>query len=165
MQGFEASLPPPKHKRSTDEVFSEPQRLHKVLASCGFGSRRAMEELIIAGRITVNREPADVGQKVGPGDEVRINGELVKVRFAEPRARILMYHKPAGEIVSRVRALEEKGAAVMEQAITALFAKEGDEEAAWTALKMRNLYAQQEKVLDSAKRAAHTLEELLLENA
>ncbi len=60
-----------------------------------------MEEMILAGRITVNREPAEVGQKVGPGDEVRINGELVKVRFAEPRARILMYHKPAGEIVTR----------------------------------------------------------------
>ena len=57
--------------------------------------------MILAGRITVNREPADVGQKVSPGDEVRINGELVKVRFAEPRARILMYHKPAGEIVTR----------------------------------------------------------------
>ncbi len=60
-----------------------------------------MEEMILAGRITVNRMPADVGQKVSPGDEVRINGELVKVRFAEPRARILMYHKPAGEIVTR----------------------------------------------------------------
>lgn len=57
--------------------------------------------MILAGRITVNREPAEVGQKVGPGDEVRINGELVKVRFAEPRARVLMYHKPAGEIVTR----------------------------------------------------------------
>ena len=45
-----------------------------------------MEEMILAGRITVNRMPAEVGQKVGPGDEVRINGELVKVRFAEPRA-------------------------------------------------------------------------------
>jgi 23S rRNA pseudouridine2605 synthase len=101
MQQIAESLGPPRHKSSTDEVFTEPQRLHKVLASCGFGSRRAMEELIIAGRITVNREPADVGQKVGPGDEVRINGELVKVRFAEPRARILMYHKPAGEIVTR----------------------------------------------------------------
>ena len=75
--------------------------MHKVLASCGFGSRRAMEEMIVAGRITVNRMPAEVGQKVGPGDEVRINGELVRVRFAEPRARILMYHKPAGEIVTR----------------------------------------------------------------
>ena len=94
-------MAPPRHRSSTDDIFTEPQRLHKVLASCGFGSRRAMEEMILAGRITVNREPADVGQKVGPGDEVRINGELVKVRFAEPRARILMYHKTAGEIVTR----------------------------------------------------------------
>jgi len=101
MQGFEASLPPPKHKRSTDEVFSEPQRLHKVLASCGFGSRRAMEDLILAGRITVNRMPADIGQKVGPGDEVRINGEPVKIRFTEPKARVLAYHKPTGEVVTR----------------------------------------------------------------
>jgi 23S rRNA pseudouridine2605 synthase len=101
LTAIQESLPPTKHKRSTDEIFSEPQRLHKVLASCGFGSRRAMEDMIIAGRITVNRLPAEVGQKVGPGDEVRINGELVKVRFTEPRPRILMYHKPAGEIVSR----------------------------------------------------------------
>jgi 23S rRNA pseudouridine2605 synthase len=101
LQSITESLAPPRHRSSTDEIFTEPQRLHKVLASCGFGSRRAMEEMIVAGRITVNREPADVGQKVSPGDEVRINGELVKVRFAEPRARILMYHKPAGEIVTR----------------------------------------------------------------
>ena len=60
-----------------------------------------MEEMIFSGRITVNRMPAEVGQKVGPGDEVRINGELVKVRFAEPRPRVLMYHKPAGELVTR----------------------------------------------------------------
>ncbi|MFO1304532.1 MAG: pseudouridine synthase [Burkholderiales bacterium] len=101
LHAIQESLPPAKIKRSTDEVFNEPQRLHKVLASCGFGSRRAMEEMIVAGRITVNRLPAEVGQKVGPGDEVRINGELVKVRFTEPRPRVLMYHKPAGEIVTR----------------------------------------------------------------
>jgi 23S rRNA pseudouridine2605 synthase len=101
LQQITESLAPPRHRSSTDTVFAEPQRLHKILASCGFGSRRAMEDLILAGRITVNREPADVGQKVGPGDEVRINGELVKVRFSEPRPRILMYHKPAGEIVTR----------------------------------------------------------------
>lgn len=95
------SLPLPRHKQSTDEVFNEPQRLHKVLASCGFGSRRAMEELILAGRITVNRMPAEIGQKVGPGDEVRINGEPVKIRFAEPPPRVLIYHKPPGEIVTR----------------------------------------------------------------
>ncbi len=101
LHAIRESLPPTRIKRSTDEIFSEPQRLHKVLASCGFGSRRAMEEMILAGRITVNKLPAEVGQKVGPGDEVRINGELVKVRFTEPRPRVLMYHKPAGEIVTR----------------------------------------------------------------
>src|SRR4030095_226403 len=69
LQAMAESLPPPKHKRSTDEVFSEPQRLHKVLAACGFGSRRAMEEMILAGRITVKRLPAEGGPKVGPGDE------------------------------------------------------------------------------------------------
>jgi 23S rRNA pseudouridine2605 synthase len=72
-----------------------------VLAQCGYGSLRGLEELIIAGRITVNRQPAEVGQKVGPNDQVRINGELVRLRFAAPRVRVLLYHKPAGEIVSR----------------------------------------------------------------
>ncbi|HKW80757.1 MAG TPA: pseudouridine synthase, partial [Casimicrobiaceae bacterium] len=72
-----------------------------MLAQCGYGSLRGLEEMIIAGRITVNRQPAEVGQKVGPSDQVRINGELVRIRFAPPRARVLLYHKPAGEIVSR----------------------------------------------------------------
>jgi 23S rRNA pseudouridine2605 synthase len=72
-----------------------------VLAQCGYGSLRGLEEMIIAGRITVNRQPAEVGQKVGPNDQIRINGELVRLRFAAPRVRVLLYHKPAGEIVSR----------------------------------------------------------------
>jgi 23S rRNA pseudouridine2605 synthase len=72
-----------------------------VLAQCGYGSLRGLEELIIAGRITINRQPAEVGQKVGPEDQVRINGELVRLRFAPPRVRVQLYHKPAGEIVSR----------------------------------------------------------------
>jgi 23S rRNA pseudouridine2605 synthase len=88
-------------RRSTEPVFTEPQRLHKVLAQCGYGSLRGLEEMIIAGRITVNRQPAEVGQKVGPNDQIRINGELVRLRFAPPRTRVLLYHKPAGEIVSR----------------------------------------------------------------
>ncbi|MFI4952870.1 MAG: pseudouridine synthase [Burkholderiales bacterium] len=75
--------------------------MHKLLAQCGYGSLRGLEEMILAGRITVNRQPAEVGQKVGPSDQVRINGELVRIRFAPPRARVLLYHKPAGEIVSR----------------------------------------------------------------
>ena len=92
---------PNRNRRSTEPVFTEPQRLHKVLAQCGYGSLRGLEEMIIAGRITVNRMPAEVGQKVGPNDQIRINGELVRLRFAPPRARVLLYHKPAGEIVTR----------------------------------------------------------------
>jgi 23S rRNA pseudouridine2605 synthase len=95
------AMHPTRTRRSTEPVFTEPQRLHKVLAQCGYGSLRGLEEMIIAGRITVNRMPAEVGQKVGPNDQIRINGELVRLRFAPPRARVLLYHKPAGEIVSR----------------------------------------------------------------
>ena len=66
LHAIQESLPPAKIKRSTDEVFNEPQRLHKVLASCGFGSRRAMEEMILAGRITVNRSPRKWGRRSVP---------------------------------------------------------------------------------------------------
>ncbi len=82
-------------------MLTEPQRLHKLMAQCGFGSRRAMEEMIIAGRVTVNREPAEIGQKVGPGDQVRVNGKLIQLRWAVREPRVLLYHKPSGEIVSR----------------------------------------------------------------
>ncbi len=84
-----------------EPAYTEPQRLHKVLAAAGVGSRREIEEWIVAGRISVNGEPADVGQKVGPGDRVRINGKLMPIRFAPRIPRVLIYHKPDGEIVSR----------------------------------------------------------------
>lgn len=76
-------------------------RLHKVLADAGYGSRRELEEWIVAGRVSVNGMPAGVGQKVGPGDRVKINGKLVNLRFTERAPRVLIYHKPEGEIVSR----------------------------------------------------------------
>jgi 23S rRNA pseudouridine2605 synthase len=101
LRGTPGAMQPNRNRRSTEPVFTEPQRLHKVLAQCGYGSLRGLEEMIIAGRITVNRMPAEVGQKVGPNDQIRINGELVRLRFAPPRARVLLYHKPAGEIVTR----------------------------------------------------------------
>lgn len=60
-----------------------------------------MEEWILAGRITVNRQPAEIGQKVGPGDQIRVNGKPFPIRFTPRQTRVVMYHKPAGEIVSR----------------------------------------------------------------
>lgn len=86
----------------TDQVQEyEPQRLHKLLAEAGYGSRRELEEWIVAGRVSVNGLPADVGQKIGPGDRVKINGKLVNIRFTERAPRVLIYHKQEGEIVSR----------------------------------------------------------------
>ncbi|MBN9402545.1 MAG: pseudouridine synthase [Burkholderiales bacterium] len=75
-------------------------KLHKVLADAGVGSRREMEELIVAGRVSVNGEPAHVGQRIGPDDKVRVNGRLVTRPKAGKLPRVILYHKPAGEIVS-----------------------------------------------------------------
>ena len=75
-------------------------KLHKVLAEAGMGSRRDMEELIIAGRVSVNGEPAHIGQRILPTDQVRINGKLVQRKISSRPPRVLVYHKPAGEIVS-----------------------------------------------------------------
>ncbi len=75
-------------------------KLHKVLADAGLGSRRDMEELIIAGRVSVNGEPAHIGQRILPADQVRINGKLIQRKISNKPPRVLIYHKPAGEIVS-----------------------------------------------------------------
>lgn len=75
-------------------------KLHKVLADAGLGSRRDMEELIIAGRVSVNGEPAHIGQRILPTDQVRINGKLLQRKVSKKPPRVLVYHKPAGEIVS-----------------------------------------------------------------
>ena len=75
-------------------------KLHKVLADSGLGSRRDMEELIVAGRVSVNGEPAHIGQRILPTDQVRINGKLIQRKVSNKPPRVLVYHKPAGEIVS-----------------------------------------------------------------
>jgi 23S rRNA pseudouridine2605 synthase len=79
----------------------EAQRLHKVLAQSGVGSRREMEALIEAGEVRVNGGVAQVGAQVSPGDRVTVRGRPVRLKFVEAQVRILLYHKPEGEIVSR----------------------------------------------------------------
>ncbi len=81
-------------------VEDDSPKLHKVLAEAGIGSRREMEDWIIAGRISVNGEPAHIGQRIMPADQVRINGKLLPRKNACRLPRILLYHKPSGEIVS-----------------------------------------------------------------
>jgi 23S rRNA pseudouridine2605 synthase len=89
--------------RSKLNVRLDPElapKLHKVLADSGMGSRREMEELIVAGRVSVNAEPAHLGQRVLPTDQVRVNGRLIQRKNKSKPPRVLIYHKPAGEIVS-----------------------------------------------------------------
>lgn len=77
------------------------ERLQKVLAQTGLGARREIEAWIVAGRIEVNGRVAELGQKVVPSDRIKVNGKLVHTRFAAEVPRVLLYHKPEGEIVSR----------------------------------------------------------------
>ena len=95
----EASAPAGPPKRVLLPQPEQP-KLHKVLAQAGLGSRLEMEQLILEGRISVNNQPAHIGQRIQWGDQVRINGRLVQLRIAPPPARVLAYHKPVGEVVT-----------------------------------------------------------------
>lgn len=94
VQGIELPI-----KRVLPPQIDSP-KLHKVLAQAGMGSRIEMEQLILEGRITVNNEPAHVGQRVQFGDHVKINGKPIRFKIAPPPARVIAYHKPVGEVVS-----------------------------------------------------------------
>ena len=76
-------------------------KLHKVLAQAGLGSRRDMEQLIGGGGVTVNGAIARIGARVGPHDQIKVAGRIIHARAATRRPRVLLYHKPEGEITSR----------------------------------------------------------------
>ncbi len=90
-------LPPPKRVLPPQ---AESPKLHKVLAQAGMGSRLEMEQLIMEGRITVNNEPAHIGQRIQFGDHVKVNGKPIRVRVDAPPPRVIAYHKPVGEVVT-----------------------------------------------------------------
>ena len=78
------------------------EKLQKVLARVGLGSRRYMEEVIAAGRVSVNGQVAQVGERIEPTDELRIDGRKVQFQIEdEIRRRVIIYYKPEGEICSR----------------------------------------------------------------
>ena len=87
------------HKRILQAEPDAP-KLQKVLAQAGVGSRRDMEELILEGLITVNDQPAHIGQRISFGDRVMVRGKPVRYRITPPPPRIIAYHKPVGEVVT-----------------------------------------------------------------
>ena len=80
--------------------MAETPKLHKVLAQAGMGSRLEMEQLIVEGRISVNNEPAHIGQRIQFGDSIKVNGKPIRFRIDPPPARVIAYHKPVGEVVT-----------------------------------------------------------------
>lgn len=78
------------------------ERLQKMLARTGLGSRRHMEELIRNGRVQVDGKTAELGQKVSGQERIVVDGKPVQLKTAETAvAEVLLYHKPVGEICSR----------------------------------------------------------------
>lgn len=78
------------------------ERVQKILSKAGLGSRRAMEVLIAEGKVSINGEVASLGMSAGPNDKIFVQGKLI----ANPlnttiKTRVLVYHKPIGEISSR----------------------------------------------------------------
>jgi 23S rRNA pseudouridine2605 synthase len=76
------------------------QKLQKALAQSGLGSRRDMEQWMLAGRITVNGAPATIGMRVGPNDVIHVDGQPLRRSRDDGPPRVILYYKPEGEIVS-----------------------------------------------------------------
>jgi 23S rRNA pseudouridine2605 synthase len=93
-----------------------PERLHKLLAQHGFGSRREIEKWILEGRVLLNSRPAQAGASYSSGDRVAIDGRDItsrlKVSAAAPS--VLLYHKPQGQPITGSGEDAESGKSVME---------------------------------------------------
>lgn len=78
------------------------ERLQKILSQAGLGSRREMERWIEQGLVQVNSVVAKIGDSAGPEDKIAVKGRLIANPLrVKAKTRILIYHKPIGEICSR----------------------------------------------------------------
>ena len=76
-------------------------RLQKLLAGGGHGSRRAIEEWIRAGRLTVDGKVAQLGDRAAPGADVRLDGRPLATGASAESPAVLLYNKPIGEVTTR----------------------------------------------------------------
>jgi 23S rRNA pseudouridine2605 synthase len=84
------------------ESGAQDEKLQKVLARAGFGSRRELEGWIRSGRVLVNGKPATLGDRVQEGDAIVVDGKKVQqTSNSTERSRVLLYNKPENEICSR----------------------------------------------------------------
>lgn len=77
------------------------ERLHKLLAQHGLGSRREIEKWMLEGRVRLNNQPAQPGDRYNPGDRVSIDGKDVTSRLKVfAAAKVVLYHKPQGQPIT-----------------------------------------------------------------
>ena len=91
-------------KRGTEQTSEAPrleERLHKVLAQAGLGSRRALEQRIADGLVKVNGELAQTGMSIKGGDRVELDGKVFVASALTDPSRVLIYNKPEGEVTTR----------------------------------------------------------------
>ncbi|MCX7159033.1 MAG: pseudouridine synthase [Proteobacteria bacterium] len=89
------------HRHAAASVSAEPARLQKLLAQAGFGSRREIEDWITAGRLTLNGRLAQLGNRATVRDKIELDGKPLAFEKSSGEVRVLIYHKPEGELVSR----------------------------------------------------------------
>ncbi len=92
---------PAKVKAADEKAAPGDEKLQKVLARAGIGSRREMERLIEAGQVKVNDRIAKLGDRVTSKDKIFVNGQRIVLRTELTRRRVILYNKPEGEICSR----------------------------------------------------------------
>ena len=90
----------PKTKSPEPVTEDKGQKLQKVLANLGLGSRRKMERWIEEGRVTVDGSVATLGDRIRAGQSLRLDGKPLEVDTAA-EVRVLLYHKPVREVCSR----------------------------------------------------------------
>lgn len=84
------------------------ERIHKVLAQHGIGSRREAERWIAEGRISINGAIAKTGDRYEEGDKVQLDGRDVSKRLQRVNvAQVLAYHKPQGQPIERPSAAQQ----------------------------------------------------------
>ncbi len=80
------------------------ERIQKFLAGQGAGSRRQIDSLLQQGRISVNGKPAKPGDRINGSEKIAIDGKLLRLHRHLSRPKLLMYHKPTGEVCTRADA-------------------------------------------------------------
>jgi 23S rRNA pseudouridine2605 synthase len=91
--------PPSSPKPPTNPPQAE--RLQKLLAAAGYGSRREIEAWISAGRLTVDGATARLGDRAQASDRIELDGKTLALKASGATPRVLLYHKPDGEMVTR----------------------------------------------------------------